>query len=121
MVDWHYIALGKPQQYAFVESFNGKPRDELLNESLFTSLDQSCSLLAAWKHDYNNNRPHSNWVGSPRPSLPNPQRLPKQWPLALRHLMSTRPGPLHHQPKRVIMKDGEYLQLVRSSVQVIIC
>ena len=53
MIEWHYIAPGKPQQNAFIESFNGKLRDELLNESLFTSLDQARSLLAAWKHDYN--------------------------------------------------------------------
>lgn len=59
MIEWHYIAPGKPQQNAFRESFNGKLRDELLNESLFTTLDQARSLLAAWKHDYNHNRPHS--------------------------------------------------------------
>ena len=55
----HYIAPGKPQQNAFIESFNGKLRDELLNENLFTLLDQARSHLAAWKHDYNHNRPHS--------------------------------------------------------------
>ena len=37
-VEWHYIAPGKPQQNAFIESFNGRLRDELLNETLFTSL-----------------------------------------------------------------------------------
>ena len=37
-VEWHYIAPGKPQQNAFIESFNGRLRDELLNEMLFTSL-----------------------------------------------------------------------------------
>ena len=37
-VDWHYIAPGKPMQNAFVESFNGRLRDELLNETLFRSL-----------------------------------------------------------------------------------
>lgn len=36
--DWHYIAPGKPMQNAFVESFNGSFRDELLNETLFSSL-----------------------------------------------------------------------------------
>jgi putative transposase len=41
------------------EGFNGKLRDELLNKSMFTSLDQARSLLAAWKHDYNYNPPHS--------------------------------------------------------------
>ena len=34
-VEWHYIAPGKPQQNAFIESFNGRLRDELLNETLF--------------------------------------------------------------------------------------
>ena len=37
-VEWHYIAPGKPQQNAFIESFNGRLRDELLNETLFSSL-----------------------------------------------------------------------------------
>lgn len=38
-VEWHYIAPGKPMQNGYVESFNGRMRDELLNESLFFSLD----------------------------------------------------------------------------------
>jgi putative transposase len=37
-VEWHYIAPGKPQQNAFIESFIGRLRDELLNETLFASL-----------------------------------------------------------------------------------
>ena len=37
-VAWHYLAPGKPMQNAFIESFNGRLRDELLNETLFTSL-----------------------------------------------------------------------------------
>ena len=37
-IDWHYIAPGKPIQNGFVESFNGRMRDELLNETLFFSL-----------------------------------------------------------------------------------
>jgi putative transposase len=37
LVEWHYIAPGKPQQNAFIESFNGRLRDELLNETLFSS------------------------------------------------------------------------------------
>ena len=58
-IEWHYIDLGKPQQNAFVESFNGRLRDELLNETLFTSLAHARAMLAAWKHDYNTSRPHS--------------------------------------------------------------
>ena len=38
-VEWHYIAPGKPMQNGFVESFNGRMRDELLNETLFFDLD----------------------------------------------------------------------------------
>ena len=52
-VDWHYIAPGKPTQNAFVESFNGRLRDELLNETLFTSLAHARAALAAWQDDYN--------------------------------------------------------------------
>jgi len=58
-VDWHYIAPGKPTQNAFVESFNGKLRDELLNETIFVSLDDARHALADWKNDYNLVRPHS--------------------------------------------------------------
>jgi len=58
-VEWHYIAPGKPTQNAFIESFNGRLRDELLNETLFTSLAQARVVLAAWKDDYNMVRPHS--------------------------------------------------------------
>ncbi|WP_408015293.1 IS3 family transposase [Sandaracinobacteroides hominis] len=62
-VEWHYIAPGKPTQNAFVESFNGRLRDECLNETLFTSLAHARSILAAWKHDYNTVRPHSKLGG----------------------------------------------------------
>jgi putative transposase len=58
-VDWHYIAPGKPIQNAFIESFNGRLRDELLNETLFSSLHHARVLLASWRRDYNENRPHS--------------------------------------------------------------
>ena len=58
-LDWHYIAPGKPMQNGYVESFNGRMRDELLNESLFTSLAQARAVIAAWVADYNTTRPHS--------------------------------------------------------------
>ncbi len=58
-IAWHYIQPGKPQQNAFVESFNGRLRDELLNETLFSSLAEARRLLAAWRDDYNRVRPHS--------------------------------------------------------------
>lgn len=58
-IEWHYIAPGKPTQNAFIESFNGRLRDELLNETLFTSLHHARQALADWKDDYNTVRPHS--------------------------------------------------------------
>jgi len=58
-VGWHYIAPGKPTQNAFIESFNGRLRDELLNETLFRSLPHARAVLEAWRHDYNYERPHS--------------------------------------------------------------
>jgi putative transposase len=58
-LDWHYIEPGKPQQNAFIESFNGRLRDEFLNETLFTSLPQARLELDEWRRDYNTERPHS--------------------------------------------------------------
>ena len=58
-VGWHYIAPGKPQQNGFNESFNGRLRDELLNETLFRSLPHARAVLEAWRRDYNEQRPHS--------------------------------------------------------------
>ena len=58
-VAWHYIAPGKPMQNAFCESFNGRMRDELLNETLFLGLRHARAKLASWATDYNTERPHS--------------------------------------------------------------
>lgn len=59
-VEWHYIAPGKPMQNGYVESFNGRMRDELLNESLFFGLDHARSTIAEWAEDHNTFRPHSS-------------------------------------------------------------
>ena len=58
-IDWHYIAPGKPQQNALVESFIGRLRDECPNETLFASLPQARAVLEAWRIDHNAVRPHS--------------------------------------------------------------
>jgi putative transposase len=67
-IHWHYIAPGKPTQNAFIESFNGRLRDELLNETLFVSLDHAREALAIWKDDYNTVRPHSA-IGNVPPAI----------------------------------------------------
>ena len=58
-VAWHYIAPAKPMQNTFCESFNGRMRDELLNETLFLGLRHARAKLASWATDYNTKRPHS--------------------------------------------------------------
>ena len=50
---------GKPTDNAFVESFNGRLRDECLNETLFASLPHAREVLDSWRADYNGVRPHS--------------------------------------------------------------
>jgi putative transposase len=62
-VEWHYIAPGKPMQNGFVESFNGRLRDECLNEHLFTNLNEARQIIEEWRIDYNTNRPHSSLNG----------------------------------------------------------
>lgn len=57
--EWHYIVPGKPMQNGFVESFNGRMRDELLNETMFRNLAHARVVIAAWATDYNTERPHS--------------------------------------------------------------
>ena len=49
----------KPQRNGVIESFNGRLRDELLNETLFRSLPHARAVLEAWRRDYNETRPHS--------------------------------------------------------------
>jgi putative transposase len=58
-VEWHYVAPGKPVQKGFVESFNGRLRDELLNDTLFSTLGEARERIRSWQYDYNHHRPHS--------------------------------------------------------------
>ena len=55
-VELHFIEPGKPNQNAFVESFNGRMRDECLNENWFVDLTDAEAKIAAWRDDYNNLR-----------------------------------------------------------------
>lgn len=54
-----FIEPGKPIQNAHIESFNGKFRDECLNQHWFVSLEDARQIIAAWRDDYNQHRPHS--------------------------------------------------------------
>jgi putative transposase len=56
---WHTIQPGRPMENGYVESFNGRFRDECLNENWFTDLAYAREKIAEWKQDYNQTRPHS--------------------------------------------------------------
>ncbi|MGN6117987.1 MAG: IS3 family transposase [Nitrobacter sp.] len=62
-IEWHYIAPGKPMQNGFVESFNGRLRDECLNEHLFANLSEARQIIEDWRIDYNTTRPHTSLNG----------------------------------------------------------
>ena len=111
-IDWHYIAPGKPTQNAFIESFNGRLRDELLNETLFRSLDHAREMLAIWKDDYNTVRPHSA-IGNVPPAVyatfsePGKQRdgsLELPWGSAPRPVAS--PSPQGSNDVRALLSAG---------------
>jgi putative transposase len=59
-VNLHFIEPGKPIQNAFVESFNGRFRDECLNQYWFAGIEDARHSISNWKTDYNENRPHSS-------------------------------------------------------------
>ena len=62
-VEWHFIAPGKPMQNGFVESLNGRFRDECLNEHMFRNLPRARRLIEEWRRDYNAHRPHTSLGG----------------------------------------------------------
>ena len=64
---WHFISPGKPMQNGFAESFNGRMRDECLNERWFISLHHAQEVIAEWREDYNHVRPHGR-LGNLTPS-----------------------------------------------------
>jgi putative transposase len=59
-VQLDFIRPGKPVENAFIESFNGRLRDECLNGHQFASLGEAQAIIEAWRVDYNTRRPHSS-------------------------------------------------------------
>ena len=62
-ITWNYIEPGKPYQNGNIESFNGKLRDECLNENWFLTLRDAQRQVEKWRNDYNHQRPHSALMG----------------------------------------------------------
>jgi hypothetical protein len=95
------IAPGKPIQNAFIQSFNGRLRDELLNETLFPSLHHARVTLAAGRKDDNTERPHS--------------RLGWQTPAAFAQTFTPQRGlTLRNPPKTAKLRPGVSLTLDKS-------
>src|SRR3954453_3170442 len=86
-VAWHYIAPGKPVQNAFIESFNARLRDELLDGEIFYSLHEAEIVIESWRRHYNRVRPHAS-IGyrAPAPEVFVPALA--AWPTA-----QPRPAP----------------------------
>jgi putative transposase len=59
-VKLRFIQPGKPTQNAYIESFNGKFRNECLNDNVFVNLNSAQKIIETWRHDYNTERPHSS-------------------------------------------------------------
>ena len=83
-VGWHYIAPGKPMQNAFVESFNGRLRDEYLNEHIFGNLAEARNIIENWRIDCNTQRPHTSLGGLAPAVYANLNRAARPGPLELR-------------------------------------
>ena len=69
------IQPGRPMQNSYIESFNGKFRDECLNEQWFQSLPQARDCIAEWRKDYNEVRPHSSLGRIPPSQFAQKQRI----------------------------------------------
>jgi putative transposase len=105
-VEWHYIAPGKPQQNAFIESFNGRLRDELLNETIFTSLAMSARRWQSGRTTTTlSGRTAHSTICRP-PSLPN-SAFPKCNGMGrCATSRAPRPAPLHHRANKAQMMPG---------------
>lgn len=74
-VKLEFIQPGKPVQNCFVESFNGRLRDECLNENWFRNLNDARRIIGAWKDEYNERREHGSLGGL------TPREFAQQWTL----------------------------------------
>ncbi len=90
-VQLDFIRPGKPVENAYIESFNGRLRDECLNAELFLTLDDAKNKLAKWKRDYNKVRPHTSLGDIP------PSEFAEEW--------------VSNRPRKVEILNQEVVQL----------
>ena len=98
-----FIRPGKPTENGFIESFNGRLRDECLNVNEFTSIEHARAVLQNWRDDYNHRRPHGS-LGNLTPSeyaikgQKTDREAPKLWLQVVRKSDQPQPG-LDSKPK----------------------
>ena len=95
-LELRFIRPGKPIENAYVESFNGKFRDECLNEHWFVSIAEAQAVIEAWRVDYNTVRPHHS--------------LGQQTPAAYAAAASAGPAAGWGPARRLLWPDGSSLQ-----------
>jgi len=78
-----FIEPGSPWENGYIESFNGKFRDELLNGEIFETLEEAKVLIESWRLEYNSIRPHSS-LGY-KPPAPEAWKMEKLAPTGLRY------------------------------------
>lgn len=103
-VEHRFITPGKPAQNGYIESFNGKLRDECLNEHEFLDLHHARELIESFREDYNHHRPHSSLDGlTPSEFAAQIARAPMGAPLDQTNppLALVNPNPQPPSPSRI--------------------
>ncbi len=96
-VQLYFIDPGKPTQNAYIESFNGRFRDECLNQHWFTSIDEAREIIENWRADYNTERPHSSLKYQTPEEFAAARPFDKtQWAQTLELSDGSAPAPIAH-------------------------
>lgn len=96
-VQLYFIDPGKPTQNAYIESFNGRYREECLNQHWFTSIGEAREIIEEWRVDYNTARPHSSLKYQTPKEFAAARPFDKtQWAQPLELLDGSAPAPIAH-------------------------
>jgi putative transposase len=96
-VQLYFIDPGKPTQNAYIESFNGRYREECLNQHWFTSIGEAREIIEEWRIDYNTERPHSSLKYQTPEEFAAARPFDKtQWAQPLELLDGSAPAPIAH-------------------------
>lgn len=90
-INHQFIQPGKPNQNAYVESFNGKVRDECLNEHWWRNIDHARNKIERWREDYNQVRPHSSLNNKTPAAFAEKSRAPLGGQGGIKRLATTQP------------------------------